>query len=204
MRTLGWVPVALAPPDRSPRARGPRHRRDRCRHACRRTGPGRRPSDRHRPLDGSDLPPCPGTRLTSMLIPGTHDSGADGIRDRTPRRPKVIAEPRPCSQRPHRPTLCGGRSGPLRTRTWGAAPGRCALLGHPGRSARRQGHQQTPASRPKDPLSVPLVLQHNFVSHRFTKGLGQVLRADAHPREQIIFDIQHVDLTGDPPSTPTT
>jgi len=48
----------------------------------------------------------------------------------------------------------------------------------------------------KAAAKVPIVLQHTFTSLRFTKGLQQIVSfAKAHPREQIILDFQHIDLT---------
>jgi hypothetical protein len=49
----------------------------------------------------------------------------------------------------------------------------------------------------KAAAQVPIVLQHTFSSVRFTKALDAIVGfAKAHPREQIILDFQHIDLTG--------
>lgn len=199
MRTLGWVPVALAPLIVLPALAAPATAATAV--ATPAAAPARA-ADRAIATDrwmGQIYRHARGTRLTSMLIPGTHDSGADGIRDRTPCRPKVIAGASPVFAAAAQANPCVAA---------GLARAQDQNLGEQLRGGVRYLDIRVgvpadkviskPRKPAKDPLSVPLVLQHNFVSHRFTKGLGQVLRfADAHPREQIIFDIQHVDLTGD-------
>jgi hypothetical protein len=60
-------------------------------------------------------------------------------------------------------------------------------------SAKKAGKRLTNKAAAK----VPIHLQHTFVSQRLTKGLRQIMRfAKAHPREQIILDFQHIDLSG--------
>ncbi|MFN8126667.1 MAG: transglycosylase family protein [Candidatus Nanopelagicales bacterium] len=141
-----------------------------------------------------------GRTLSHILIPGTHDSGANGIRDRAPCRPKVIAgassvfavgaEKNPCVAA----ALARAQDQGLGAQLRGGVRYLDIRVGVPADKVIT--HPRPPA---KNPLKVPLVLQHNYVSQSVDKALSQVLRfADDHPREQIIFDIQHVDLTGDP------
>lgn len=139
--------------------------------------------------------------LGQMMIPGTHDSGTAGIRVNPPCTTEIIA-------------------GQPRTIKLGSGIDPCVVAGM-ARSQEQNFDGQlrggvryldmrvgvpadqlipatpTPSPQPEDPLSVPLVLQHSFVSQPLTEGLSQILDFVAkHPREQVILDFQHFDLPG--------
>lgn len=144
----------------------------------------------------------PDTSLTQIVIPGTHDSGAYKIDTSGACKVTAIAGANPVQ-------VAAGKSRP------------CAA----GKLAKAQSHSFTgqlnggiryldmrlgiPANKVvsakkaskkltnKAAVKVPVHLQHTFVSVRFTKALDQIVGfAKAHPREQIILDFQHIDLTG--------
>lgn len=143
---------------------------------------------------------APGTVLADMLIPGTHDSGAYAIRDTAPCAPQVIA----------------GASAVFKT---AAERNPCVAAALARAQDRNLGKQlrdgvryldirvgvpadeiiDSPRPPARNPLRVPLVMQHNYVSASLDRGLTQVLRfAARHPREVIILDFQHLDLIDDP------
>lgn len=134
--------------------------------------------------------------LADMLIPGTHDSGAGEIRDTPPCAPKVIvganpfyavaADRNPCVAA----ALAKAQDQNLGAQLKGGVRYLDMRVGLPA--------SQTGKQPAKDPLKVPFVLEHGYVSQPLQQGLGQVLKfAAAHPKEQIILDFQHVTLTGD-------
>ena len=144
----------------------------------------------------------PDTKLSSLVIPGTHDSGAFKID--TEGKCKVvpiaglspvqagIANSAPCAagrlSKAQSQNFTGQLNGGIRYLDM--------RLGVPAPKA-------LPANKIPKKLSnakaakVPIVLQHSYASIRFTKALDQIVTfAKAHPREQIILDFQHIDLTG--------
>ncbi len=140
-----------------------------------------------------------GTRLKNMLIPGTHDSGAYDIKDTGRCAPQVVAgagavfeaaaEENPCGAA----ALAKAQDQNLGQQLRGGVRYLDLRLGVP---ADKIITKPKPAA--KNPMSVPLVLQHNYVSVSLKKGLRQILRfAAGHPAEQIILDFQHVDLVSD-------
>lgn len=140
-----------------------------------------------------------GTRLNQMLIPGTHDSGAYGIKDSGRCDPQVVAgagavfvaaaEQNPCGAA----ALAKAQDQTLMQQLRGGVRYLDLRVGVPADKIITKA--RPPA---KNPLSVPLVLQHNYASVSLEQGLRQVLRfADRHPDEQVILDFQHVDLVSD-------
>lgn len=141
-----------------------------------------------------------GATLPQMLIPGTHDSGAGLIDDQAPCQLEVIAgaspvftlaaERNPCVAA----ELAKAQSQNLGAQLRGGVRYLDLRVGVPASKV-----ISAPKPPAKDPLSVPLVLQHNFVSQPLARGLSQVLDfADSHPKEQIVLDFQHLDQPTDP------
>lgn len=143
---------------------------------------------------------APNARLTDMLLPGTHDSGAYAIRDRAPCAPQVIAgagaqfvaaaQQNPCAAA----ALAKAQDRDLGQQLRNGVRYLDIRVGVPA-------DEVIPAPEPPapDPLAVPLVMQHNYVSAPLATGLRQMLRfATQHPREVVILDFQHIDLTEDP------
>ena len=138
------------------------------------------------------------TSLGEMLIPGTHDSGSSLIDTDPPCTPQVIAGISAVFAQAAQVNPCGAAD---------EARAQEENLGDQLRGGVRYldirvgvpANQVIDSPRPPapDPLSVPLVLHHNYVSQSLTKGLRQVLKyTAAHPAEQVILDFQHLDLTG--------
>lgn len=147
------------------------------------------------------------TTLSAIVIPGTHDSGAYAI-DVTP----------PCDITPiagtDAATVAGARANPCVAADLARAQDRSLAdqladgiryldlrVGVPADRVltRRQAVRKAPRLTADRAAKVPLVLQHTFVSVRLRTALAEIVRfAVAHPREQVLLDIQHVDLTGDP------
>lgn len=140
------------------------------------------------------------TTLIDMIIPGTHDSGSDAIKDRAPCAIEPIAgissvftlaaEQNPCTAaalaRAQKQSLAGQLRGGVRYLD--------IRIGVPASKV-----IDAPRPPAKNPAKVPLVLHHNYVSVPLASGLRDVARFVAnHPKEQVIFDIQHVDLTDNP------
>lgn len=141
-----------------------------------------------------------GTRLNRMLIPGTHDSGAYGISDEAPCNPKVAAGMNPVFTLAAERNPCGAaamakaQDQTLAQQLRGGVRYLDLRVGVPADKIIKAG--RAPA---KNPLTVPLVLQHNYASVSLKEGLRQILGfADRHPAEQIVLDFQHVDLVDDP------
>ena len=139
--------------------------------------------------------------LGQMLIPGTHDSGTSQIRVTPPCTKELIAgqpttfkigsDMDPCVVAGLARSQDQNFDGQLR----GGVRYLDMRVGVP--ADQLIPATPTPSPQPEDPLSVPLVLQHSFVSQPLNEGLTQILEFVAkHPREQIILDFQHFDLPG--------
>ena len=144
----------------------------------------------------------PDTRLTSVVIPGTHDSGAFKIDTDGKCKVTAIAGANQAMTAAGKGNPCGaGKLSKAQAQNFtGQLNGGIRYLdmrlGVPENkvvSAKKAGKKLSNKAAAK----VPIVLQHTFTSLRFTKGLQQIVSfAKAHPREQIILDFQHIDLTG--------
>lgn len=144
----------------------------------------------------------PDTRLTQVVIPGTHDSGAFKIDTEGDCKLTAIAGASPAMASAAKSNPCGvGRLAKAQSQNFtGQLNGGIRYLdmrlGVPDTkvvTAKKAGKKLTNAAAAK----VPVYLQHTFTSIRFTKGLRQIMSfAKAHPREQIVLDFQHIDLTG--------
>lgn len=144
----------------------------------------------------------PETRLTSVVIPGTHDSGAFKIDTEGDCEVVAIAGANAAQVAAGKANPCAaGKLAKAQSQNFtGQLNGGIRYLdmrlGVPENkvvSKKKAGKKLTNAKAWK----VPIVLQHTFVSARFTKGLDQILTwAKAHPREQVILDFQHIDLSG--------
>lgn len=139
--------------------------------------------------------------LGQMLIPGTHDSGTSQIQVNPPCTKELIAgqpttfkigsDVDPCVVAGMARSQDQNFDGQLR----GGVRYLDMRVGVP--ADQLIASTPTPSPQPEDPLSVPLVLQHSFVSQPLNEGLSQILEFVAkHPREQIILDFQHFDLPG--------
>jgi hypothetical protein len=144
----------------------------------------------------------PDTRLTQVVIPGTHDSGAFAIDTKKPCKVTPIAglnsiqvgaaKANPCAAG----RLAKAQSSNFTGQLNGGVRYLDMRLGVPAPKLIK------PAKIPKKlsnaaAAKVPIVLQHSYASIRFTKALQQIVGfARTHPREQIILDFQHIDLTG--------
>jgi hypothetical protein len=144
----------------------------------------------------------PDTLLTQVVIPGTHDSGAFKIDTTGKCKVTAIAGANPAMAAAGKGNPCAaGRLSKAQSQNFtGQLNGGIRYLdmrlGVPDNkvvSKKKAGKKLTNKAAAK----VPIVLQHTFTSLRFTKGLQQIVNfAKAHPREQIILDFQHIDLTG--------
>ncbi len=144
----------------------------------------------------------PDTRLTSVVIPGTHDSGAFKIDTEGNCKVTAIAGANPAQAAAAKSNPCGaGKLAKAQSQNFtsqlnGGIRYLDMRLGVPENkvvSKKKAGKKLTNANAWK----VPVHLQHTFVSLKFTKGLDQIITwAKAHPREQVILDFQHIDLTG--------
>ena len=142
---------------------------------------------------------APSTVLADVLIPGTHDSGSYGIRDRAPCAPQVVAgasavfklaaERNPCTAA----ALARAQNHTLGAQLRGGIRYLDVRVGVPADKI-----ITSPRPPARNPLSVPLVMQHNYVSDTLERGLTQVVKfAAQHPREAIVLDVQHIDLVAD-------
>ncbi|MDP4013378.1 MAG: hypothetical protein U0990_11985 [Candidatus Nanopelagicales bacterium] len=145
----------------------------------------------------------PNTKLGSILIPGTHDSGTGGIDTETPCENQVIAgtlqpivallDTEPC-------VLAGfsrTQDVDLKTQLESGIRYLDMRIGVPADQAVKPTGQPIPL--PKNPLSVELVTQHTVVSQPLGEALDGILTfAQEHPKEQVILDFQHVNLPKDP------
>ena len=144
----------------------------------------------------------PDTKLTQIVIPGTHDSGAFKIDTEGKCKVTAIAGANPAQAAAAKANPCAaGKLAKAQSQNFtGQLNGGIRYLdmrlGVPADkvvSAKKAGQKLTN----KKAWKVPIHLQHTFVSLKFTKGLEQIVTfAKAHPREQIILDFQHIDLTG--------
>ena len=144
----------------------------------------------------------PDTKLSSLVIPGTHDSGAFKID--TSGKCKVVPiaglSPIQAAVAKSNPCAAGKLSKAQSQNFTGQLNGGIRYLDM--RLGVPQPKVLTPKKIPKKlsnakAAKVPIVMQHSYVSIRFTKALDQIVTfAKAHPREQIILDFQHIDLTG--------
>ncbi|HQR78838.1 MAG TPA: hypothetical protein PLT68_01315 [Actinomycetota bacterium] len=144
----------------------------------------------------------PDTRLTQVVIPGTHDSGAFRIDTEGKCKLTAIAGANPAMASAAKSNPCAvGRLAKAQSQNFTSQ-----LNGGVRYLDMRLGVPETKVVTPKKAgkkltnqaaAKVPVYLQHTFTSIRFTKALGQILGfAKQHPREQIILDFQHIDLTG--------
>lgn len=143
----------------------------------------------------------PDTRLTEMVIPGTHDSGAYKIDTEGKCKLTPIAGVNPALSAPAKTNPCmAGKLAKAQSQNFtGQLNGGIRYLdmrlGVPENkvvSKKKAGKKLSNKAAHK----VPIYLQHTFISERFTKGLNQILTfAKQHPKEQIILDFQHIDLT---------
>lgn len=143
----------------------------------------------------------PDTRLTQVVIPGTHDSGAFKIDTEGNCKVTAIAAANPAIAAAGKGNPCAaGKLSKAQSQNFtGQLNGGIRYLdmrlGVPANkvvTAKKAGKKLSNKAAAK----VPIVLQHTFTSLRFTKGLQQILNfASAHPREQIILDFQHIELT---------
>lgn len=144
----------------------------------------------------------PDTPLARMIIPGTHDSGAFRIPVSGSCRLRPIAGLNPLIVNAALANPCGaGALAKAQNRSLGQqlADGiryfdlRIGVPADKVISSHRARRSPTTAQL----LKAPLYLHHSFVSQRLTAGLRQILRfSNAHPKEQVILDVQHLDLTG--------
>lgn len=144
----------------------------------------------------------PDTRLTQLVLPGTHDSGSYAIDTTKPCKVTPIAGLNPllAGAAKQNPCAAGALAKAQSQDFTGQLNGGVRYLDI------RLGVPAEKAVKPKDvpkklsssaAAKVPIVLQHTYVSVRFTKALQQIVTfAKAHPLEQIILDFQHIDLTG--------
>ena len=144
----------------------------------------------------------PETRLSQLVIPGTHDSGAYAIDTTEPCKVTPIAGLNPVQAGAAKANPCAaGRLAKAQSQNFtgqlnGGVRYLDMRLGVPANKALK------PKKVPKKlsnaaAAKVPIAMQHSFVSTRFTNALRQIVTfAKAHPREQIILDFQHIDLTG--------
>ena len=143
----------------------------------------------------------PQTRLSQLVVPGTHDSGAFAIDTVAPCKVTPIAGLNPVQAAAAKSNPCAaGRLAKAQSRNFtGQLNGGIRYLdmrlGVPAPkviTAKAIPKKMSASAAAK----VPIVLQHSFTSVRFTKALQQIVGfANAHPREQIILDFQHIDLT---------
>ena len=144
----------------------------------------------------------PDTRLTQVVIPGTHDSGAFKIDTEGNCKVTAIAGANEAMVQVGKGNPCGaGKLSKAQSQNFtqqlnGGVRYLDMRLGVPADkvvSAKKAKKKLTNTAAAK----VPIHLQHTFVSVRFTTGLKQIVKfAKAHPREQVILDFQHIDLTG--------
>lgn len=144
----------------------------------------------------------PDTRLTDMVIPGTHDSGAYKIDTEGKCKITPIAGINPVMAAPAKSNPCmGGKLAKAQSKSFasqlnGGIRYLDMRLGVPENkvvSKKKAGKKLTNKAAQK----VPIYLQHTFISVRFTKALNQIVKfAKEHPKEQVILDFQHIDLTG--------
>jgi len=151
---------------------------------------------------GSIYETRPDTKLTQVVIPGTHDSGAFKIDTEGKCKVVPIAGANPTHAAVAKVNPCAaGRLAKAQNHNFtkqlnGGIRYLDMRLGVPANklvTPKKAGKKLTNKSAWK----VPIYLQHTFTSLRFTKGLDQIMKfANAHPREQIILDFQHIDLSG--------
>jgi hypothetical protein len=144
----------------------------------------------------------PDTRLSQVVIPGTHDSGAFKIDTEGKCKVVPIAGIDPAQAAAGKANPCAaGKLAKAQSHNFsrqldGGIRYLDMRLGVPANkvvSAKKASRKLTN----KKAWKVPIHLQHTFTSLKFTKGLDQIVSfAKAHPREQIILDLQHIDLTG--------
>lgn len=143
----------------------------------------------------------PGTRLGDILLPGTHDAGTAPIDVKAPCNPNFIFGSAAYLETAKQRDPCGVahlartqslnlgaqlRAGVRYLDLRVGVPKRLAITG-------------PPIPKLGDPAKVPLVLHHEVVAQRLTRGLGQVITfANNHPAEQLVLDFQHLTLPDDP------
>ncbi|MEZ5185450.1 MAG: hypothetical protein R2720_06870 [Candidatus Nanopelagicales bacterium] len=144
----------------------------------------------------------PDTKLTQIVIPGTHDSGAFKIDVAGKCKLTAIAGANPAEVGVAKKNPCAaGRLAKAQSDRFisqlnGGIRYLDMRLGVPVDkvvSKKKAGKKLTKKTAAK----VPIYLQHTFISQRFTKALNDIVGfANSHPREQVILDFQHIDLTG--------
>ncbi|MCH9815705.1 MAG: transglycosylase family protein [Actinomycetia bacterium] len=144
---------------------------------------------------------APKTTLSEMLIPGSHDSGSSKIDVKAPCPTKLISAAANLQPLVDANACAVAKLARAQGKNLGkqlTAGNRYLDLRVGVPEAKQLPDSGAPIPPATDPTSVPLVLHHNVVSQKLTKGLEQVQRfARDHPREQVILDFQHTDLTGD-------
>lgn len=143
----------------------------------------------------------PGTRLGDILLPGTHDAGTAPIDVKAPCDPHFIYGSADYLELAKQRDPCGVaklsrtqslnlgdqlRAGVRYLDLRVGVPKRLAVTG-------------PPVPKLGNPAKVPLVLHHEVVAQRLTRGLGQVITfANNHPAEQLVLDFQHLTFPDNP------
>ncbi len=143
----------------------------------------------------------PQTRLTQLVLPGTHDSGAYAIDTVSPCKVTPIAGLNPVQAAAAKSNPCGAaklaraQSQNFTGQLNGGVRYLDMRLGVPAPKALKPKQIPKKLSN-RAAAKVPIVLQHSYSSVRFTTAVRQIVGfAKAHPREQIVLDFQHIDLT---------
>jgi hypothetical protein len=143
----------------------------------------------------------PDTTLTQMVIPGTHDSGSFKIPTEGTCKVTPIANAGPAAVAAKANPCAAGRLSKAQNRNFtGQLNGGIRYLDM------RLGVPENKVVKPKKAkrkltdkkaAKVPVYTHHTFISQRFRTSIKQIVRwAQAHPKEQVILDFQHIDLTG--------
>lgn len=143
----------------------------------------------------------PDTKLTQIVIPGTHDSGSFKIQTEGDCKVTPIVNAGPSAVAAKTNPCAAGRLAKAQNRNFnGQLNGGIRYLdirlGVPENkvvTAKKAKRKLTN----KKAAKVPVYTHHTFISQRFRTSLKQVVRwAKAHPKEQVILDFQHINLTG--------
>lgn len=143
----------------------------------------------------------PKTTIGDILIPGSHDSATAPIDVDPPCNPEFIYGAAGYLDAAKQQNPCGVA---LLARTQSQDLGdqlRNGIRYLDLRIGVRRDQAITAPPVPKlgDPTKVPLVLHHEVIAQRLSKGLGQIINfANSHPAEQLVLDFQHVQFPTDP------
>jgi hypothetical protein len=144
----------------------------------------------------------PDTRLTQIVIPGTHDSGSFKIPTEGTCKLTAIAGANPVQAGAAKSNPCAaGRLAKAQSRSFtGQLDGGIRYLdirlGVPANKVVK-AERATQKVTGRQARKVPVYTHHTFISQRFRTSLKQIVGwANAHPKEQVILDFQHIDLTG--------